>query len=181
MALNETGLRAAAQGRYERGRLRSALQAAWFVPVVVTASLWGCPQPEWAVAGGALIAVLLVFMRWRGGAFDEAARAGLTAGLAPFLFPLLAHATGHPCSGSGLCMTFTVAAVGGGVLAGALAGAALRQVAEPGAVASALSLAALLGALGCASAGLGTMLGMGAALFGLGVPTYLVAHARRSG
>jgi hypothetical protein len=174
MALDDATLRAQALQTYERGRLGAALRAAWFVPLLLAASLWGCGAPSLAIAGGAAVLVLSVALHWRGGVWAEARAAGLLAGLVPFALPLVLRALGHPCS-PGECDAFFGTAVAGGLLAGVAIGV---RAPDRRAAAVALLLAGLIGSLGCALAGVMGLAAMAGALVVTSVPVFLLAHAR---
>ena len=176
MALDDTSLRAAARGTYERGRLFTALRSTWFLPPLLALSLWGCGQPIATCIAGAAALVLAVALEWRGEAYARARRAGLLAGLVPFALPLVARLVGHPC-GPGDCTAFLSLAVAGGLVGGVGVGlwSPNRSAAALG-----LLLAALVGSLGCALAGFIGLAAMAGALLVTSVPVYLIAHARRA-
>lgn len=173
--MDDTSLRAAARRSYEKGRLAAALRSTWFLPPLLAFSLWGCGQPIATCAAGAGALVLAVFLEWRGEAYSRARRAGLLAGLVPFALPLFARACGHPC-GPGECTAFLGLAAMGGLVAGVGVGlsATSRSAAALG-----LLLAALVGSLGCALAGVMGLAAMAGALLVTSIPVYLLAHARR--
>ena len=174
--MDDTSLRAAARRSYEKGRFGAALRSTWFLPPLLAFSLWGCGQPGATCAAGAAALVLAVALEWRGESYARARRAGLLAGLVPFALPLCARALGHPCGPDG-CTAFMSLAVMGGLVAGVAVGlvSASRSAAALG-----LLLAALVGSLGCALAGLMGLAAMAGALLVTSIPVYLISHARRA-
>jgi hypothetical protein len=179
MALDDATLSRQALMRYERGRLIAGLRSSAWLSLPVACALWGCTTPWATAAAGLATLALMTWMRWRGDAYLPALRAGVAGGLVPFSFALAVRLSGGPCS-TELSPAPLFAAVGGGLVAGAIAGTTLAVRTEKRAVLAALLLAGLIGALGCIALGVGLVIGMGTAVLGCGVPMYFAAHARRS-
>jgi hypothetical protein len=177
MAPNE--LYGRARRAYEWSRLRRALPAAlWVAPMLAATLAIGGPSTAIRAAAGIALALLIVFLAWRGGAAARAIGPGLVAGLAPLALPLVTRSM-HLCGVHGCLMLCMPACIVGGVVGGLVVALAVRHVSE-GRVTFTLATAAvtmLCGAMGCLVAGLGGFLGMLVAVATLPVPVLL---ARRS-
>jgi len=145
------------------GRLRTALPAIVFAAVpMVGLSVALCDRPlASAGCGSALVAVLLA-AAWRGQWFARGARAGLVAGLGPLLLPMATCF--HLCAG-GICLLVPTACVLAGLVGGAALGVHARHRVPTGPDAggylfAALTVAALVGSLGCVIAGASGVAGM---------------------
>ncbi len=179
MARSEADIRRRGARAYELGRAASALRqvapiALLLVGVpLVTGSGWAALGAGLALAGMATL--------WRGGMVGRAARAGLLAGLAPLLAPVVVGSIGHRCSGCGPAATMPLciaACVGAGAVAGALLGLlAAREERRLTFAAVALVFAGTAGALGCVFAGAGGLVGLAIGLL-LGGVAPLLAAAR---
>lgn len=149
--------RALARRAYERGRLRTALRAAWPALPLIALSLWGCSRPAATIVAGGLLVALVVFARWRGGTMGRSVTPGILAGLAPLILPLATA-----CGSSG-CPAWLarMACLAGGLVAGFVLGlVATRKDDRVTFLVSAGSVAVLVGTLGCAIAGGVGVLGM---------------------
>jgi hypothetical protein len=159
---------------YERGRLRRALWTSSVVVPMVVASFGGCGRASTSVGIGAVLAVLVSYLVWRGGDAGEAVRPGLVAGLASLAFPLVAC---RAMENAGIEGTLPLAAcVVGGLASGAIVTRhATRRAGNRTVFAFAGgAIASLTGSLGCVSAGAG---GIAAMIVGVLVVTPL-AFAR---
>lgn len=176
MERSEQMLRARARRAYELSRLATSLPAACLAlpPAVLAASACGGRSAIWLQ--GSLLGLLLVGLLWRGEEYGRAVRPGILAGYGAFLLPWLAVAAGAcPLGGSPLLFLLCT---GAGLLIGL--GLTLRclyrhccstsQLLATGAVAG------LTAALGCATAGLAGLLGMGVALACAATPAFIVVR-----
>jgi hypothetical protein len=179
MAIDEAMLRARALRAYERGRFESALRTSSLALPLIALSWLACRNLAGTLVSGGALFSLCVFARWRGGALARGVAPGLLAGVMPLLGPIVTLGL-HSCSDGTCCSTFLFACFAGGLAGGALAGAWLsrREPLELPAVAAALSIAALTGALGCLIAGVGGVVGMGLGLLAGSVPAIWLARAR---
>ncbi|MEJ7729821.1 MAG: hypothetical protein WKG00_11435 [Polyangiaceae bacterium] len=171
MAPSDISLPRKARRAYELGRLRSAALRALRVLPVAALMLWMHPGPQ-ALALLGVLAVTVLALLWRGGAYGRAATTGLLAGAVPLVAPVLVRSGGHCCI-AGLCAAICmVACVGAGLVAGAVV--ALRAGRERGEhgtfMASAAFVAGLTGVLGCTVMGAAGILGMLAGLLVASVP-----------
>lgn len=177
MERTELQIWARARRAYELGRLWFAMKVLLYVvPLVVLTSFSSTTSMSWNVVLGTALGALNVGLLWRGEAYGRAAGTGLLAGAIPLLLPLAMQATGHCCS-AGACSTWCLpVCIGAGFAAGIMVG--IRAASEtqwPGRFAlSAMGVAALTGALGCAGMGLGAVAGMIAALTVVSAPVAVV-------
>ena len=176
MAMDEAGLQAAARRSYEAGRVRAAVVSAMPAFPMAAASLLGCGRPAASVAIGSILFSCVVVLRWRGGARGRGAMAGMVAGIAPLLIPIVARAV-HVCSG-GTCYVPISACLVGGVAAGALVGAVAARRADGRTMflISASLVACLAGMMGCLVAGLGGVLGLAGGMAFAGFPAFAVSR-----
>lgn len=171
-----------ARRAYELGRLRTALRVALYVVPMTLLSLIGCPRPVVNAILGLALLTATVGLLWRGQTYGRAASAGLLAGAAPMLIPMLVRNGGYCCVGGecwALCME---ACIGGGFIAGGIVGMrAMSQHTSRGAFfAAALAIAALAGSLGCVMSGVAGVLGMTAGMLVSGTPLVIGARLRRT-
>ncbi len=161
MSWSEARLEGRARLAYERGRLAWALRRGWFVPMVASLALFGCEQRAATLACIGLLAATVVGLLWRGGAYAHGVGPGLLAGLAPFLLPVAAQATGHACAAT-LCVFLPTFCIAGGVVGGVVLGAQGHRLPaeQRGFWVSAVVVAALAGSVGCLVAGLAGVTGM---------------------
>jgi hypothetical protein len=146
---------------YEAGRLRHALVAA--SPLIALAVPPVCvgTRPLVTLALVALLYVAGVLCAWRGRELGRGMFAGALAGVLPLGLALVAQSMGHACTPAG-CVSWCVpACTAGGVGAGAfIAWCAARRRAPFAFWGAAAGTSALTGALGCACAGYGGVLGL---------------------
>lgn len=174
-AVDESVLLDRARRAYERGRVLSGARlAACSLPLVALA-LTACPRPAVCLGIGAAAAALVALFVWRGRDWARGARAGLLAGVAPLLCPVVVGLSGHPCAEQA-CLLGPGACVAGG-LAGGLLLWRLARGASRDFVPAALLVAAAVGSMGCLVAGLTGILGMALSLAGT-APLLLRSRAR---
>ncbi len=161
-------LRTRARRAYERGRLQRALLPAALILPAASLAFLQCAQPLPSVACSVALGVLVAAMLYRGQDWGRGARAGLAAGLAPFLLPPAVEALGSPA----LCDLLPWFCAAGGAVAG-LVLASRRNVrpANPPAYWVTAALVTLLaGAVGCWIAGVAGLMGLAAGLAAGAVP-----------
>ena len=170
------GLRERARRAYERGRLRRALVAGIAIPPVASLAFLQCVRPLPSLAAAGLLSLLVVAMLHRGQDWGRGARAGLVAGLAPFLFPIAVEGLGSPA----LCELLPWFCAAGGVVAGlVLVTRRHVRLENPRAYWIAACLVTLLaGAVGCWIAGAAGLAGLAAGLALGAAPALAVASAR---
>lgn len=172
--------RARARRAYELGRLRSAAWTALAVaPFVACALLASDDRASVSVLGAALYA-LAAALFFRGQVYGSAVGAGLVAGAAPMLAPLLFRKSGHCCIGGACWSGCMIACFAGGLAAGLVIGwlAAKRPDRSARFWLAAASVATLTGSLGCAVSGLAGTLAMMTALVAASVPVLGVMRGR---
>jgi hypothetical protein len=176
MAPSEIALALRARRAYELGRLRQAARALPVVAAMVGCALLGCGRVPTTIALGALLAAAVVALVWWGRAPGRAVRAGLSAGAAPLLVPLVLRPAGQLCVG-GVCLpSCALVCVATGLAAGAVVALRAARLVEQRLAffAAAAAVAALAGSLGCAVAGASGVLGMAAGLAATSLPSLLV-------
>jgi len=170
---------ARAKSAYEAGRRGLASWVA--LPLVALGVLAAClgTRPAYALAVGALIAVLAWVCIWRGRVAGRAVLPGVLAGLIPLSLAYAAQSYGHVCTGSacyGLCVP---ACTTGGVLAGLVIARLGRKVSSPFMFwGTAALLAGLEGSLGCSCVGFGGVIGLGLGLIVTFVPAWIITRRR---
>ena len=168
MALSDSALERLARHAYEWSRLRSALAAGAFIPPVAALGLVQCEAPSLTVGCIVLLTLAVVAFHHAGRDFARGSRAGLVAGLAPFLMPIAVHVTGVYCAAPVLCASLPAVCLAGGVVSGLVLGHRGRR--PPGASAStafwvaALTVTLAAGAVGCLLAGVAGLAGLAAGL-----------------
>jgi hypothetical protein len=179
MALTESDFERRARFTYELGRLSWAAQMLLFVgPLLVVARLIDRPMSLIVPVGTALVllATGLAFVHLR---YKRAALSGMAAGMPALLLPWIFRFGGEVCVVDrcfDLCLPSSLAA---GALAGAVV--ALRAVREErhwSFWAAAISIAGLLGALGCSIAGAAGVLGLLAGVAAGSAPVLFRAQLR---
>ena len=167
------------QFAYERGRLFRALRTSSTVLPMVLVSFGGCGRPATAIVIGLVLATVATWLVWRGGSAGRAVASGLFAGLASLLFPLVACRVLEYCEVGGVLPL--AACVLGGLGSGAMVTRrAMRENEDRGLfILAGGTIAALVGALGCISAGLGGVVAMTAGLLVV-TPLALRTVIRRS-
>ncbi|HJQ99611.1 MAG TPA: hypothetical protein VJ826_14950 [Candidatus Polarisedimenticolaceae bacterium] len=153
-----------ARSAYERARLREAMLSAWPVPLLAALALYlGGERGDIALAAAVLILVV-VALRWRGGALGHGVTPGLLAGGVPLVIPSLVMGAAQACSAS--CSFWCAwSCVVGGLVAGGVVGwlAASRAGGRVAFLVAGAAVAALTGTMGCCLMG-GT--GVGGMLLG---------------
>jgi hypothetical protein len=162
MAVPESVLAARARRAYEAGRLRAALPAIALAVPMVGLSVVLCDRPSASAACGLALVAVLLAAAWRGRPYARGARAGLVAGLGPLLLPMATCF--HLCAG-GVCLLAPTACVLAGLAGGVAIGVHARHRVPTGPDAggyllAALTVAALVGSLGCVIAGASGVVGM---------------------
>lgn len=161
---------------YERARLRRAVLGVLPVLAVIGVASCFAARPTSTLCFGAATMVLGALLLWIGGDPQRAVLPGVSAGMIPMSFALVASRM-HICGPNG-CTTLCVPACSvGGIVAGlAVAAVGRRRGAGPWFWVSAWGLALLTGAMGCACVGYSGMVGLGAG-FVLGVAPGLARRA----
>lgn len=160
-----------ARRTYERARLRSALP--WLLPAAMlgAGAWWVNGRPEVGLLT-ALLGVALVGFAWRGGQLARGVPLGLVAGVWTAAYPLAA-ACSLSCASSCAVGCTTATAIGG-----AAAGLFLLRSKGSTDAISALTVASLIGAMGCLTIGFGGLIGVGLVL-AVGMASASVAPALR--
>lgn len=156
-------LRERARRAYERGRLRAAVPwALWPLAVGAVAVLMRT-CPTWlGVSAASVVAALVVRLLVRGGALARAAKLGLAVGTAAFG---LAWASVELSCADGCAVdswTTRLLCGSAGLALGVVIGAHRRHAGAT--IVGVAALAAVFGALGCATAGGGAVIGLAVAL-----------------
>lgn len=176
-----------ARRAYETSRLAGSLIAAWPVAPLLglTVILHGLATPAPLVIAMGL-AVAMITCAWRGRAWQRGSMVGLAAGIPALITPsIVAALRGEHCSaclasatGS---MTCALACIGASFLAGIAVGVVAASDREASRfTGSALTVAALTGAMACGLTGLGGAVGVAAGLVLGGVPTVLLVRQSAS-
>jgi hypothetical protein len=168
MAVDLNRLESRVRRTYEKGRLRHAVAAS--APVLVLAGVvWlGVAQPRVVLALVGLLFAMEALFVWRGQQLGRGALAGLAGGAIPLAFGLCMQTYAQVCGAMPAGASCTAICIGGGLLAGLVIARIARRQPSPLAFASAAATtAALLGAIGCACAGLGGVAGL---VMGIAVP-----------
>jgi hypothetical protein len=153
-----------ARRAYERGRALLGLRAAALVVPMVILSFGGCGRPATSIAVGCVLAVLVVVLTWYGGTAARGAAAGLLAGAASLVAPLVACRALERAGAPGWLPL--LACILGGLGSGAIvARSATRERGDRAHfLVAAGAVSALAGSLGCFEVGLGGVAAMAAAL-----------------
>jgi len=155
MGALESGFEARSRRAYEAGRLTHALRRVSLLVPLMALALLGCsPSPVVLFCAVSLI-VGVTLLLWRGQEWSVGVAPGITAGLLPLLFPILAQVGGHLCTASSCLLLPAVCAAGGlfgGLLLGIVAPRPRSGRMVPFIVAC--SVASLMGAVGCLLYGL---------------------------
>lgn len=167
--------------RYELARATRAFVGV--VPVIPLVAVMGLVARDalgpLVGIGAALFAVGAGFL-WYGRDVGRAVLPGLAAGLLPLVTAICVRATDHDCTGPS-CMTVCIPACAiGGILAGvAISAVGWKYRLGVGYVASAIAIALLVGAMGCACVGFAGVVGLGLGMLVGAIPG-LVRAPRRS-
>jgi hypothetical protein len=172
----DSNLRLSARRAYEIGRLQGAL---WRGALAALFAL-----PGFLVCNGTLLAALclggfalvVVAGRVRGGAWEDGARAGAIAGVAPCLLPAAMRAL-DPDLCARLMTGIPWPCAVGGIVAGAILGLRLRPAAGLPFWASALAALGFAAALGCIPAGVMGFSGLLVGVIAGGAPALVVRRA----
>jgi hypothetical protein len=181
MASDQAALISRARRAYETGRVAAALPTTALVAPMAALSFFCCGRREATACLATALALLVTALLWRGRDLGRSVRAGLAAGAAPLLLPLLAMPLGHVCPREA-CLVFPVACVVGGVVAGVVLAASWRRAGTPRrtrALVAGFAVAALAGSLGCLIAGALGVLGMAAGLALGGAPVLALPSPQR--
>jgi hypothetical protein len=164
-----------ARRAYERARWSRALLVAVAIPPAASLAFLQCAQPLESVVCSVALAVLVAAFLHRGQDWGRGARAGLVAGMAPFLFPILIETFGSP----ELCEQLPWFCGAGGVAAGLFLGTRGRtRIAEPKAYwTAACAVALLAGAVGCWLAGAAGLAGLAVGFAAGAVPALALRPA----
>ncbi|MET0621213.1 MAG: hypothetical protein ABW056_13085 [Thermoanaerobaculia bacterium] len=168
-------LPARARRAYERARWSRALLVAVLIPPAASLAFLRCAQPLESVICSVALAALVAALLYRGQDWGRGARAGLVAGMAPFLFPILIETFGSP----ELCEQLPWFCGAGGVAAGLFLGARGRtRMVHPKAYwAAACAVALMAGAVGCWLAGAAGLAGLALGFAAGAVPTLALRPA----
>ncbi len=148
-----------ASSAYERGRVRWAALSALPLAIVPIASFFVGHRLGSSVGLGVALLVGATVMLWRGQSYARGLTLGLKAGFIPLVLSHGANLYGHLCTASGCTSLCVPACIAGGLVAGLWI--ALSAARAPWQVlASAASVALLVGSFGCACIGFGGLAGM---------------------
>jgi hypothetical protein len=175
-----TLLLARSRSAYERGRVVHALRAAWLALPMVAFSMTLAERPQLSLGAGALLIILTLALRYRGGPTGRAVMPALIAGLVPLLLPMLMRA-GGPCCIAGACWPVCmIGCILGGVTAGLMIGFAsvLERESRGAFLIAATLISGLAGVLGCSIVGAAGMAGMLLAVIAAAWPVAMLARAR---
>jgi hypothetical protein len=175
MDLRPEDLKARARRAYEGGRLRRALLPAVLIPPAASLAFLQCAQPLPSVACSVALGILVAAMLYRGQDWGRGARAGLAAGLVPFLLPPAIEAFGSPA----LCDLLPWFCAAGGAAAGLVLASRRRvRLENPAAYWVTAALVTLLaGTVGCWIAGVAGLAGLAAGLVAGAVPLLVPVRA----
>ena len=174
--ISETNLQLSARRAYELGRVNGALWRGAIAALFALPAFLMCNRtPPAAICVGAF-ALVVVAGRIRGSTYEDGARAGAIAGIAPCLLPAVVSRF-NPDLCAAMAVGFPWPCALGGIIAGAILG--LRSHTAGGLPFWATALAALgfAAALGCIPAG---AIGFSALLVGViagGAPVLVVRRA----
>jgi hypothetical protein len=165
---------------YERGRVIHALRAAWLALPMVALSLSLTHRPELSLGAGALLVLLALGLRVRGGAGGRAVMPALTAGLVPLLLPMIMRMGGHCCIAGACWPVCMIGCILGGAAAGLMIGfaSALEREGRGAFLVAATMISGLSGMLGCAIVGAAGMAGMLLAVIAAAWPVAMLSRTR---
>lgn len=168
-------LKARARRAYEGARWRRALVVGVAIPPAAALAFLECAQPRESVICSILLGAAVALLFHRGMDWGRGARAGLFAGLAPFLFPIAIETFGTPA----MCALLPWFCAAGGVVAGfALLARRRGAPRNPRAYWLAAGLVTVLaGAAGCLLAGAAGLLGLAVGLAAGAVPALALKTA----
>lgn len=181
LLLDDLRLEAQARRAYERGRTQLGLTRATLVAPLAALAFLQCTSTTAVpiTLAVAVLAGMVGVMAWRGQDYGRGASAGLFAGLAPCMLPLLSTATGVFCDTT-LCAVMPATCVVGGILGGFVLGTRRRGPRQAGARfwTSALAVTLAAGAVGCLGAGLMGLAGLVAGLLAGAAPALVLRRLR---
>ncbi len=174
--VSETNLRIAARRAYEIGRFNGALRRGALVALFALPGFLICSESPLAglCLGG--LALVVVAGRVRGEAWDEGARAGTIAGIAPCLLPAMVSRLDPNLCAAMMARVPWPCAVGG-IAAGAILGLRSRSAEGLPFWATALAALGFAAALGCIPAGVMGFSGLLLGVIAGGVPALVVRRA----
>ena len=155
---------------YERARFLSALKYLWWVVPLIIISFATCGSFLAPTLLGCSLAVLTVFFAWRGLEFGRALIPGLIAGTVAIIIPVGAHLL-EICCHTNLELEICVAS---GVFGGVILGWTTSRIQKNKTKTFLISalIAGLTAALGCASLGVGAVIGLVIVLLLSAVPVF---------
>ncbi len=167
-----TSLAERARRAYERGRVLGALRRAPLPLLLACVAAAVCPYPALALGCGILLVVVFTVCLWRGEGAHEGAFAGLLAGSAVLLVPLLLTLAGHACFSGACWPVCRPGCIAAGLIAGLAvgAGATRRRHLVFARILAGAVVTLLVAVPACAFAGLFGILGMVAAFAATSVP-----------
>lgn len=168
MAVDLNHLESRVHRAYEKGRVRHAIAAS--APVLALGALVLLLDPRPGVVlllVGALFVTEALFV-WRGQQLGRGALAGLVGGAVPLVFGVCMQLYARLCGSMLVGPSCTAVCASGGLLAGLwIAWVARRQPSPLAFACAAAATATLMGAIGCACAGLAGVAGL---LAGVALP-----------
>jgi hypothetical protein len=167
-----------ARRAYELGRLGRASRFGLLAVPPSVVSVDACTSDLMCGVCGSLLAVLLVAFAWRGETYERAIWPGFLAGITAFSVPLIGSAIGLCAPGAPipLCLLFCVL---GGLAAGAFVGLRMLDSERRATfLIAGISVAGLVGSLGCAIAGIAGVTGMIVGVAITAAPIWIWAQAR---
>jgi hypothetical protein len=177
--MDEAMLYRRARRAYESSRLGRAARIAFAVALVGAAALVGCSHRAEAAFAAFAVSVMVGAAEWRGLDWRRGARAGLAAGLAPFLIPVASRWLSLMTHGVITCSPAPLLCFVGGLFGGAILGAEPRSQSKGLTFwGTALAVATSLGAVGCLPAGLSGLAGMAVGMAAGAVPALAARRAR---
>ena len=174
--ISETNLRFAARRAYEFGRLEGALWRGALAGLFALPAFLMCSGTPLAGLCLGAFALVVVAGRFRGGGYEDGARAGAIAGIAPCLLPAVVGRF-DPNLCAAIVAGFPWPCALGGLVAGAILGLRGRAAAGLAFWATALAALGFAASLGCLPAG---AMGFSALLVGViagGAPALVVRKA----
>jgi len=174
--ISETNLRFSARRAYEVGRLEGALWRGAIAALFALPAFLMCGRTSLSAVCLAGFALVVVAGRIRGVAYEEGARAGAIAAIAPCLLPAIVGRF-NPDLCAAMADGFPWPCAIGGILAGVILGLRGRTAAGPAFWTPALAALAFAASLGCIPAG---AIGFSALLVGViagGAPALVLRRA----
>jgi len=180
MTPSSSGLRAV-RAAYGRAHLVAGARGVAIAGAlsVLAVGLHRTTDATWLVAG--ILAITLGVLGWRGGPSRRGSLAGVLAGVPPLLAPglvtLLSHGGHCPSCATAPSLACVLLCFGTSALVGAAVGHHATRDASPRRFAlAAIATAALTGALGCGTTGVGGAIGVGIGLVAGGLTGWVTAE-----